>query len=228
MLLKKEYSMDEIYNRVVDYFETYDDLKDEEVIKKMIENVPSGLYFDYAPYYVEQLYYEYDMFSAKKNIYKEFRELLGMIYEDIEKRKILEVGGGYVPQLGKEIAKISKEDVLVFDKTVSLKNNSYSNLILFNEDFNEQTDIRDRDLIVGLRPCEASASLVKIACENQKDFIIGLCGCEHNETINKFAWNKKSYLSNFLDYINFMANEYNVDIKGGKVLDIPVVYSKRG
>ena len=77
----------------------------------------------------------------------------------IEKKRILEVGGGPTPQLGKLLAKEASE-VIVMDTNLSIKNNKLKNLYLNQQYFLPFTDISKYDLIISYMACGAAESII--------------------------------------------------------------------
>lgn len=97
---------------------------------------------------------------------------------------ILEISGGHFARLGQRIAsyqmRIASGSITVYDPELLLTNGAEERLVLMPEKLLRSTDISDKDLVIGLKPCDPTEEVIKTSCENQKDFIIALCACDHS------------------------------------------------
>lgn len=203
MMLKEQYSEKFLYEKLEEYTSTYDDSIDSFTKAGMSYYLCDGLYSDRLACEVVQMYHEYNLAKEKLNIYYIFRDFLKQVYSNLEKRKILEVGAGAVPQLAREITKESKEEVIAIDKKITSRNNP-SNLITVKSEFCDDTDINDRNLIIGLHPCDATINIIKNAAKNNIDFAIAVCDCTYSDPY--LNWYK------FLDP-NYEWNKFLSDVK---------------
>lgn len=219
MLLKNEYSKEFLNEKLEEYASTYDDSINMFFKCGMMYYLYEGLYTEQLACEVYQMYHEYDLTRKSIDIYYRFRDFLKQVYSDFDKRKIVEVGAGIVPQLAREIAKESKEEVIAIDKIITSRNNP-NNLITVKKEFLDDTEINDRNLMIGLHPCDATIDMVKSAANNNIDFAIAVCGCTFNEPF--YGWH--SFISDVQSITK------NSDLGEVNVVDTefsPIIYTKK-
>lgn len=202
MAIIKEYDEKKFTDLLKKYAFTYSDIYDKKYIIDLFGKMDNGVYSDSVEPSVASFYAEYDLSVKEKNRYKNFLEILKSLYSDLKNKNIVEVGGGPIPHLGREISQILVPDktITVYDKKISLRNNEpYKNLIVKKEEFKENTDISKSDIVVGLAPCDATKVIIKSACENKKEFVVALCACELE---NKYYGILEWYLKDMQEFIN--------------------------
>ena len=233
MLLKEKMSRQELLYYLYQFEERYGDALDNEELKYIFKNCELGNHLDEVPYILTQFYSEFDLLDDNKNIYL---YLLKKIKENfnIEKKRILEVGGGPTPQLGKLLAKEASE-VIVMDTNLSIKNNKLKNLYLNQQYFLPFTDISKYDLIISYMACGAAESIICNCANNNKDFFIGLCPCGRNvmnEVMNNNL-NNKQYINRIINLANKKVNENEMGILKVEEPDdkslnsFPIIYNKK-
>ena len=132
----------------------------------------------FVPDILRQIYDELGLLDDKDNLYLGFIDIIKDIF-NIDSN-IVEVGGGVIPSLGKNITLNQKSGtVTVYDPRL-INNVDNDKLILKREYFNDKTDISKCDLVIGLMPCQATEVLIRQAGKYNKDFLIGLCEGGHN------------------------------------------------
>lgn len=185
MLLKENYSNEYLGYLYDEYSEKYNDIIKGNIYEKLKIVLNDGLNHNEVPSEIAQMYHEYGLIREKLDYYSMFKDKLVKIYKDLSKRSIVDVGAGLVPQLSRELAKVSQKEVFAVDKHITSNNDFISNLILIQGEFNENTTLTSKDLLVGLHPCEATLDIVKKAAEYNIDFAIALCDCYKNNTSDK-------------------------------------------
>ena len=132
---------------------------------------------------IAQFYKEYDLLKEEADMYKAFVNVIKHNHPNLSDMTILDVCGGYIPQLGRELAKEAKH-VMVVDRNMVFKNNP-NNLEPIQRRIESYTDLPSADLVVGLLPCEATQHIIDYSVMNKKDFVIALCGCWHNLNLDE-------------------------------------------
>lgn len=233
MLLKEEMIREELLDYLYQFGESYEDSLENTELRYIFKNCELGNYVDKVPYILTQFYSEYNLLDDDKNIYL---YLLKKIKEcfSIESKKILEVGGGPTPQLGKLLAKEANE-VTVMDTNISIKNNKLNNLYLYHNYFLPFTDISKYDLVVAYMACGTAESIITNCAKNNKDFFIGLCPCG-KDAMNEVMSNKltsNQYINGIINYANKKVKENNLGIlkieepNKGSLFEFPIIYNKR-
>lgn len=241
MLLKKEMSRYDLLDYLYQFDELYGDGLDNTELRFIFKNCELGNYVDKVPYILTQFYTEFDLIREDKNIYL---SVLKKIKENfcLEKKRILEVGGGPTPQLGRLLAKEAKE-VVVMDTSLSIKNNKLDNLFLEQQYFLPFTDISKYDLVVSYLACGAAESIISNCSKNNIDFFIGICPCSI-EAINEVMNNnlsEKEYLNRIIKFAKLKTEQNNLGIliedkledkledekEDQNEYDFPIIYNKR-
>lgn len=132
---------------------------------------------------IAQFYKEYGVLDEHSDMYKAFVDIIKHNHPNLSDMTILDVCGGMVPQLGRELAKEAKH-VMVVDRNMVYKNNP-DNLEPIQMRIESYRDLPTADMVVGLLPCEATQHIIDYSVCNKKDFIIALCGCMHSLDLSK-------------------------------------------
>lgn len=233
MLLKEKMTRLDLLDYLYQFDERYGDALDNTEIRYIFDNCELGNHKDIVPYILNQFYSEFNLVDENKNIYI---SLLKKLKEDIslDKKRILEVGGGPTPQLGRLLAKEAKE-VTVMDTTISIKNNQLDNLHLEQQYFLPYTDISKYDLVVAFMVCGTAESIIYNCTKNDKDFFIGLCPCGRKavmEIVNKKLTDQE-YINGVIDLAKKRTKENNMGILKEDYLQdqplykFPIIYNKR-
>lgn len=123
---------------------------------------------------LRQIYVELGIMPDEKNMYKRFIEILKENF-DID-RDIIEVAGGIVPSLGKQLASKQKTGTLtVYDPRLITNLQKPDNLILKKEMFGKKTPLGDAKMLIAFMPSDVAPMLIDVACKNDLDFMIALC-----------------------------------------------------
>ena len=176
MILKDNVTEKQLSDYLNEYFTTY-----EEYLPSMFRsmyrlNYLSGLRNNpVIDSQICQFYKEYDLLRKESDMYQAFKNVIKHNHGDLSNTTILDVGGGLVPQLGRELAKEAKH-VMVVDKNIVDKNNP-NNLEVIKREIKSYKDLPSADIIVGLLPCEITRDIIDHACNYNEDFVIALCGC---------------------------------------------------
>ena len=186
-----------------------------------------------VPDTVREVYDELGIIPDESNIYIGFMNLLSEVY-NIENKKILEIGGGVLPRLGKRISKkLNAGKIVVYDPRLSHYEQSTDKMRLVREKFNRSSSIEDSDLIIGLMPCEAAEVIIDTAVNNNIDFVLALCeGGFHGDEYD-FYESPEEWIGSMVRYA-----DREVEYRGMGELKVkylekygspyPVIYNDRG
>lgn len=233
MVLKRKMDRQELLSYLYQFDKLYGDGLDNTEIQYIFKNCELGNLLDSVPYILNQFYTEFDLLKDKDNIYLSLLKKIKNIFS-LENKSILEVGGGPTPQLGKLLAKESKE-ITVMDTALSIKNNNIPNLYLENHYFLPFTDISKYDLVVAYLACGAAESIICNCAKNNKDFFIGICPCSRdavNEVINGNLTDTE-YINGVIELARKKVNDNNMGVLKEEKLDdlpsydFPIIYNKR-
>ena len=188
--------------------------------------------FHFAPDTIREIYDELGILEDHQNIYLGFMNLLTEEFP-IQEKRILEVGGGTIPRLGKRIHSIQTTGtIVIYDPKLSIYEENKENFTLVREKFQKTTNIEDANLLLGLMPCEASETIITSALENQTDFMIALCeGGPHGDYFDYFE-DEDEWKNYILSYATKGVEEKNMGKLKIKTLKeygdpYPVIYNKR-
>lgn len=172
---------------IINYLMKYPNIFTDLEKKQIINYIDSFGKYKFVPDTVREVYDELGIIQDDNNIYLGFIELIRNIY-DIDDMKIVEVGGGVLPRLGKRLSDIiSTGSITVYDPRLSVYESNNEKLRLVRENFSINTNISDADLLIGLMPCEACDVIVESALMYEKNFILALCeGGAHGEEFDYF------------------------------------------
>lgn len=173
-MLKKNITEEELKKKITEYLVLHENDYTEEEIKQILSWYSSGMITDFSPELVRQLYAELDLMEPEHNLYLGFLNLIEQVH-GINKR-ILEVGGGRIPSLGKYIAMRQQTGTItVYDPRLIIPSRiPYPNLILRKQRFDCSVSLENTDLIIGYMPEEATSDMIQRACETKTDFVIAL------------------------------------------------------
>lgn len=163
---------------------------------------------NYVPYGIFALVYLHcGILSEKHNIYQAYLNYLVKTYPNFYNKNILEVGCGeypaFVELIATEIHKNKANGTITgIDPAVILskldimgKQND-----LYQEEFCATTDISDKDLLLGILPCDATTTIINKACSEEKEMSIMPCKCMHNS--------EKSF-KDYEEYLDYLMNLMN-------------------
>lgn len=224
MLLRKEYSQSFLEDKLEEYKSTYDDVIKGNILDTITLFLNSGVYNDQVISELTQFYHEYGLMKDKLDIYYMFRDALKEIYSDLQKRKVVDIGAGQVPQLAREIAKISDEQIIAVDKDITQKNNKLDNLTIVRGIVDENTVIENKDLLIGCEPCEATMTMIDQAAKNDIDFAIAVCDCTYMDDYHSRleSWQR------FLSTVDKKVENSNLgDVNISRVGVLPLIYTNK-
>lgn len=194
------------------------------------------------PSIVLQVYDELGLLPDDKNIYIKFIELLNSEF-DIKNKNIVEVGGGYIPRLGKRIALMqNRGTITVYDPNLYITNNEgkriedykeFPNLKLVKRRFYPISNVDDADIIVGLMPCGAVESITKSAIRHNKDFMVVMCDeCNPQELFDPIE-EDADWKMQFIERLdreleNSELGKLKVKYKSEIGNKFPIIYNSRG
>ncbi|MBE7074247.1 MAG: hypothetical protein E7379_04080 [Clostridiales bacterium] len=159
-----------------------------------------------------------------------FAEVVKKIAPSKRETAILEVGAGMYPKTAIYLAQ-TMNNISVMEKNLILSNESMKamNVDAYREVFNDNTQIKDYDFIVGRFPCTAIESIVSSCTKENKPFFIELCSCalpkESGQAKDIKQW--ENILKQYDCKIKFLQERYvhNMDISNGQFQKIRVLHS---
>ena len=173
--------------KVIDFFNEYPDIFTDIQKKTIINYSKKFSKYLLVPDNVREVYDELNLIPDDNNIYLGFIKLVENIHS-LENKKIIEIGGGVLPRLGKRISSTRNiKNIVVYDPRLSKYECDTPKLKLKRERFERSTSIEDANLILGLMPCEAANIIVDSAINNRTDFVLALCeGGPHGDEFDYF------------------------------------------
>lgn len=152
---------------------------------------------------VNQIY----CYLNKKNIedteyYTFFK--ISKLFFNFKNKKILEVCCGKIPILS---SLYKRENLNISATNNKILINNYKNIPTFECDFENDTDIKEYDIIIGLRPCSPTEKILDLCLKHKKDFIIYLCPCIHEPLDNNFK--KNITYEEWINYLKEKLYKYN-------------------
>lgn len=168
----------------------------------------------YIKYYYMDSYYEprrgenafFQMFSAIDGL--EGRDPYYQTMQEIEEafgldRDVIEIGCGMFPSLSRLIAKrqqeIGKGTITAYDPELVTK--VVDGVKLIRERFTLATPIPKDALIIGRKPCEATAVMINAAAANKSELFLKLCDCNHIPTKNEKDY-EGPYRTKWFSYVD--------------------------
>ena len=142
----------------------------------------------FVPDMVREIYDELGLLREDQDIYTGFMDLLQSEF-DIRERKILEVGGGVLPRLGKRISSIQTGEgkITVYDPRLSKYVQDTDRMKLVRKRFTTTTKLGDTNFMLAFMPCEAAESFLDSAIKHRIDFMLALCeGGPHGDEFDYF------------------------------------------
>ena len=222
-----------IEQKVLKYIEKHPDIFSKLEKSQIINYIKNTKDPVLIPDIIREVYDEVGILPENVNIYLGFINLIGEKHL-IQEKRIIEVGGGKIPRLGKRISKkLTTGTITVYDPKISHYESDTIKLKLVREKFNRRTDVSNTDLLIGLMTCEAAETIIESALEHNIDFIIALCeGGPHGDE-EDFYQDEEEWLSSLIRYTSREVSNKNMGklkIKYMKEYNdpYPVIYNDRG
>ena len=191
-----------------------------------------------VPDILMQVYEELGIFPSGGMFYHKHLKLLKQLFP-ID-GNIVEIGSGRIPAfanlLAKEQMQIGKGTITLYEPLLVELEAKYPNMTLHKEYFNENTDINNSDLVVGIMPCEATESILANAIKSKKDFYVAMCGCVHSplQSMYMFGYgtSPEIYQQQVIEKAQTLIKEYapyhmEVTKLKNTPLNYPILYSRR-
>ncbi|MBQ9019462.1 MAG: hypothetical protein IJ097_04060 [Bacilli bacterium] len=215
------------------YLVKYRDIFNSNEINAILSYLTNSDYEVFMPDIMRELCDELKIIPDNKSLYKAFMMLVDSVF-DIKNKRIIEVGGGIIPTLGKRISNYQDSgNIKVYDPRLSIYEKSTEKIVLFREKFTINTDVEDADLLIGLMPCEAANVIVKSAVNNRKDFMLALCeGGSHGDDFDGYA-DEEKWRATLISYAQEKIEENGLGKIKIKYLKeygdpYPIIYNERG
>ena len=189
-----------------------------------------------VPDILKQVYSELGVKAPSVKYYHKHLNLLKKLYP--LDGNIVEVASGRIPAfanlIAREQGKIGKGTITLYDPLLVDLTPKYPNMALHKEPFDENTDIRDANLVVSLFPCEVTEHVLNSAIANDKDFYVALCGCAHRVKGPFGYYNMPAslYQQKVIDDSDFLLKDLGYGTLGvksfkGTPYDYPILYRKK-
>lgn len=178
---------------------------------------------------LRQIYDEVGIKTEGIDIYQPFLSLLEDNFNI--NRNIVEVGGGAVPSLAKQIAlRQETGTITVYDPRLITPTVKPENLILKREIFKKETPIPTTQMLIGFMPCEAVIPIIESACSNNIDFMVALC---EGGVRKGYGWIETD--DEWIGFIEYMSKQKMKNTTMGNLevnvieeySPYPVIYNKR-
>ncbi len=218
---------------VAEYLKKFPGIFDEYEEKYILNYVKNNTFtFGLIPDLIREVYDELGMLEVNKNIYLGFIKMINDLF-GLEKRHILEVGGGILPRLGERISQIQDSGTItVYDPRISVFKEGNENLKLVRKNFDDKCSVKGIDLMIGLMPCKAAEIIVDVSTKNNIDFIVALCeGGPHGDEFDYFE-DDEEWRRSLITFAGRLVEDNNmgkVKIKHMREYDnpYPVIYNDR-
>lgn len=132
---------------------------------------------------LDEIYAFTGVYNFMENIYDINIEEMKYYY-DIN-ADLLEVGCGMLPALATRLSKLQTSGSIdAYDPLVVAS--SFGRVRIFKKNITEKHNVSKYKLIYGIKPCEATIPMIRIANKYDKDLYINLCNCapkDEKETI---------------------------------------------
>lgn len=214
---------------VVNYLIENKDAFSEQEIKLILSNLGE---YGSLPNILLQVYDELGILPDFMNPYKAFSELINKQF-DIKDKNIVEIGGGTIPRLAMRLSDMqNRGSITVYDPNLYIKK-TYPNMKLIKRNFYPISNVDNADLLVGLLPCGASASILKSSIRHDKDFMIALCdSCNFYEYFDGYE-DDSNWPYSFIESATKAVDESNLGKLKVKYLKevgerYPIIYNVRG
>ncbi len=180
---------------VIDFLIKYKEFYPEYFVNKRIYKCKYGYTCD-----IDQIYCHLNLIKIYNTVYYKFYEL-SKIYFNINNLKLLEVACGYIPILSSIYIK-NNINITAVNKKILFPN--YKGIKTLEFDLNKPFNLKNYDLILGIRPCTPTEQIINECYKYKKDFMIYLCPCIHNSINNM---NFSSY-DNWIKYLQKKLNHF--------------------
>lgn len=173
------YNNDEVFEKLKSYIQEHEWEYPEEVLQVIMYRLSEYRLNPQCSDIMNQIYEEMGILRKEDNPYLAFAQHLKRKYS--LDRHVIDVGGGFLPTLGKEISKLQfglqNGTVTVYDPFLLKRN--YVGIELKKEKFTENEIQTGNELLVGFFPCSGGNLIIQTGLDYDLDFSIQLCGCIH-------------------------------------------------
>ncbi len=214
----------------------YKHLYDEEEWVFIEDNFWTYVYEPAACDLLMQIYTELGIELEEPSFYQ--RHLTNIQRNFDIRSNVLDVASGMIPSfanlLAHEQLRLGKGTVTLYEPLLLTTKPKHRNMTLHKEKFQENTRIKEFDLITGIMPCAATESVIKAACMNRKDFYIAMCGCTHFEYIPWYmSVTPEMYQEHVIALAKDLLEEYDNGtlvverFEPGYPIDYPIIYNRK-
>lgn len=191
-----------------EYGSLYQDPAKSVIKNHLISQCIESKMMDYIPHTIfASIYLHCGLLPDNHNIYQEYLNYLVKTYPNFYEKNILEISCGeypaFVELIATEIYRNKANGTITgIDPAVifSKLNIMEKQIDLYQEEFCTTTDISDKDLLLGVLPCDATMSIINKACSEEKEMSIMPCKCMHNS--------EKTF-KDYEEYIDYLMNIMN-------------------
>lgn len=208
------FSEENPFDKLQEYLEQYGDLYS---FQEQLE-ISHNLFYVYddmesmnrmPPYIYAEIMAHCGILPNRFNYYSNIFENIKQSHNDILDKNILDVGCGHYPafveMVAREIHEKEKNGRIdgIDPKLIITSINNLKNTTLFKDQFTNNTNIDNYDLLTGIMPCEATEELIRKACTEEKELVLIPCGC-HHPIFGKVINNSNNYVK----FLNKMLKKY--------------------
>lgn len=217
---------------VIDFLREHEDAFTSFEKKQILDALNGDYIWSMHNHICLEVYDGLNLLPDSINPYKAFVKLIDEQF-DIKDKKVIEIGGGKIPSLGRRMSSIQDlGSVIVYDPNL-IEDGIYDNLELKKRRFTSITNVSTADLLVGLLPCGASSIIVSAATRYNKDFIIALCDSHNNLELFDGMEEDLDWPNSFIEEAKFIVEENNMGkLKVKRLNEIginyPIIYNDRG
>lgn len=145
-----------------------------------IENyIDEAFKSDVVPFILTEFLSAHNLSNLDSDIYDNMERIIYDYVGNLDNKKVLEVGCGFIPVLGRKLAKNKSTKVTAYDPYVLKNYYKTNNLLTIKKDYKCGIENEKQDLFVGLMPCKGTMEMIDGTFRNNADMVLSLCGCSH-------------------------------------------------
>lgn len=176
-LNKENIKMDDKWRKILKFEEEMQDSFSQKSLDFLICNLGVSSYKDTS--LLEAIYSYLELIPYSKDRYRWFANFISDVYGT--DGNILEVGCGIFPALAFYLDELQrrrgKGTITAYDPY--LFKGQLGNVKAVRKKFDEKESLKNYDLIIGMKPCNATSMIIRRANDAIKPFAIIQCDCSH-------------------------------------------------
>ena len=218
--------------KVIDFLRKYEDAFTSFEKRQILDTLDEDYTWSMHNHICLEVYDGLELLPDSVNPYKAFSKLIDEQF-NIKNKRIIEIGGGKIPCLGRKISSMQElGSVVVYDPDL-IEDGTYDNLDLKKRIFTSITNVSSADVLVGLLPCGSSSIIVNSAIRHNKDFMIALCDSHNTLELFDGVEEDLAWPYNFIKETSKNVEENGMGKLKVKILNeigenYPIIYNDRG